>query len=152
MAQDLYNQHTDFIETNNEGNVIGLWADYYKENITPTDHDIVPEIVNKYSVITYSGTTPIMKVGGSYKKFTVTFYKDDEVTDFEDGEWSFTIDDIDATDLIKVLTPTYSSELNENQIKVKFIGSGSYIGKNIVATYTSTTGIKSSVTMDIAGL
>ena len=33
LAQDTFNQHTDYIEKDDEGNIIGAWADYWTSSI-----------------------------------------------------------------------------------------------------------------------
>lgn len=147
MAQDQFNEHTDYIERDEYGKIIGMWADYFKSGITPTSsNEYQPKI---YSEITYTGVTPQLKVGGSYKKFTVSFFDDGEPIDFRDGEWSYSIDGIDAKELVQELR---SIDTEENQIKIKFLGNDSYIGQNIVISYTSSDKIKSSVEMNIVGL
>ena len=49
LAQDIFNPHTDYIEKDEDGNIVGLWADYYKSNIEPTE---VPEDTPVSSPIT----------------------------------------------------------------------------------------------------
>lgn len=147
FAQDKFDEHTDYIERNDDGDVIGMWADYWTKGVTPIDsEEYKPKI---YSEITYAGINPQLKVGGSYKKFTVTFYEDGEPIDFKEGEWSYTIDGLDARELIQEL---HSVDTEPNQIKLKFLGDDSYIGQNIVISYTSSDKIKSSVEMNIVGL
>ena len=33
LAQDIFDQHTDYIEKDKNGDIIGMWANYYKSNI-----------------------------------------------------------------------------------------------------------------------
>lgn len=145
FAQDQWRPHTDYIEKDSDGNVIGLWADYYTDGgFAPKEE--LPKADNVYSVITFAGK-PNIKVGGSSKKFTVTFYDENGPIDHKLGQWSFTIDGVDASSLIQ----TDTTNVEQNQIKVKFTGSEDYMGKTLKVGYSSTTGIVSSVDIQITG-
>ena len=142
LYQDIFDQNKDYIELDEYGNVVGMWADYYLQPINPDPEDVS----TIYSVITYSSKAQL-KIGGSYKKFTVTFYDNEEEVGFEPGAWSYTIDGEDASSLISEIAGE-----SDNQIKVKFIGDESYLDKQLVITYTSDSGVTSSVTVDIIAL
>lgn len=154
MAQDTFDQHSDYIEKDEFGNIIGMWADYYKSNITPTP--IVPDIPDEsdfspvpdfISTITCSGKRQI-KIGGSTKTLTVRFtdgYGDP--IDYQPGEWSFTFGDDPVADDLLTITPANA----ENKIKVKFHGGDEYIGKILTATFTSGDVI-SSLNLEIIAL
>ena len=149
FAQDLWNSHTDFIEKDEDGNVIGMWADYF------TNGDVLPIAPSEpvsviYSEISYSGLKPEMRIGGSYKKFTVTFYDDGEVIEHRDGTWTFTIDGVDVSSMITTLDNTQSTDVAENQIKAKITASADYIGKILVVGYESDD-IKSNLEINLLG-
>lgn len=158
LAQDNFDQHNDYIERDSNNRIIGMWADYYRTIVS----DINPDIkhANYYSSIIYSGVKPQIKVGGSYKKFTVDFYESgsSEKIDFKKGKWNFYIKVgkqvagglIDASSVVQVLTD--SSDLKENQIKVKFTGDSSFIGQILLISYVDENNIKSYVEMEIVGL
>lgn len=157
LAQTKFNDNTDFIELDNNGNVIGMWADFYTQiPQTPIDTS------TNYAVITYSGLKPQVKVGGSYKKFTVTFFNENkEPITFENGTWSFKIkrnpntpDEVieDCSEIIKVLDNTTSTDLEENQIKLRFDGGTEYLGDILIISYTSISDIYTDVEMEIIGL
>lgn len=158
LAQDNFDQHNDYIERDSNNRIIGMWADYYRTIVS----DINPDIkhANYYSSIIYSGVKPQIKVGGSYKKFTVDFYESgsSEKIDFKKGKWNFYIKVgeqvvgglIDASSVVQVLTD--SSDLKENQIKVKFTGDSSFIGQILLISYIDENNIKSYVEMEIVGL
>ena len=152
LAQDKFDQNRDFIELNDDGNVIGMWASYWDSSVEPILPSDQESQTSEYSEITYSGVLPQIKVGGSYKKLTVKFYNEIGEIPFKSGVWTFEIDGSDASSVITALSSDSSKDLDENQIKIKFTGDTEYIGKNIIVTYTSTSGIKSSVTMNIVGL
>ena len=139
MAQDTFNQHTDYIEKDEFGNTVGMWGDFFASSITPTP--IVPDIQDDddfsptsdyISTVTCSGKNQI-KIGGSMKTLTVRFtdgYGDP--SEFLPGEWSFVIDDEPIPEDLLTIT-----DVAENKIKVKFNGGDEYIGKILEATYTS---------------
>ncbi len=144
FAQDLFDPHRDYIELDNDGNVIGKWADYYTDGIAAED-DIQPDSVTvKVSVV----GKPKVKVGGGYKRLYVNFFKNDEEVSFMHGTWSFTINGEDASTLVEVST----EELKENEIEVRFVGTDDYIGEILTATYTTDTKISDSLQLSIAGL
>ena len=94
FAQDIYDQHSDYIEKDLDGNTIGMWANYYKSKVAPTP--IIPRdtTVSPASCkITCSGKRQL-KVGGSPKTLTVTFYDEEgnEITDYSVSGWTYTID------------------------------------------------------------
>lgn len=127
FAQTNFDQHNDYIERDNDGKVIGMWADYYNEPNLPSDQPNQPDptVTGDYAEITYSGTKPHLKVNGSYKTITLTYYSTQtDAVDQTPGEWSYLIDDTDVSDLVKVLETD-----SPNTIKVKFIGDEEYLGK-----------------------
>lgn len=153
FAQDVWDQHHDYVERDSEGKLIGIWCNYWDYNIEPEVFPEDPEPEGKiYSRISYSGTKPQLKSGGSYKKFTVTFYKNEETIATLPGTWSYLIDGVDVSDKLLVVTNAEDSSLKENQVKVKFKKDDTYIGKVLVISYASDDGVSSSVEIEIAGL
>lgn len=127
FAQDLFDDHHDYIERDENGKLIGMWANYYKEPNLPSDSPILPEpeLFGNYAEITFAGKDPHVKVNGSYKAVTVSYYNSKELLkDQTPGDWSYWINDTDATDLIKVLEGN-----SPNTIKIKFLGDEEYLGK-----------------------
>lgn len=127
FAQDSFDEHHDYIERDDNGMLLGMWADYWKEPNLPSDVPIapVPTSTGNYAEITYAGSEPHIKVNGSYKKITLTYYDVDESdTDQTPGEWSYLMDDIDVSDLVKVLETE-----SPNIIKVKFLGGEEFLGR-----------------------
>lgn len=135
FAQDQFDQNHDYIERNEGGNLIGMWANYWEDSNLPSD--IPPEIPpqemgNVYAEITYAGTEPHIKVNGSYKKIILTYYDPTrESTDQTPGDWSYWIDDTEVGDLIKVLETD-----TPNEIKIKFLGDEEYLGKILTVKNT----------------
>lgn len=137
LKQDVYDSAHDFIERDEDGNVVGYWANYFIEpnlpSITPTNPDLID--YGDYAEITYAGTEPHIKIGGSYKKVTVTYYNSNEILKNQTpGDWSYWIDDTDATELVKVLETE-----SPNSIKLKFLGDEEYLGKALTIKNTRDT-------------
>lgn len=136
FAQDLWDQHKDYIERDVDGNVVGMYADYYMSNINPEvyppDEDQPISSSTVTSTIICSGK-PQFKIGGSAKTFTVTYYNEDNevVEDYPVGDWTFSIDGDPVDEELLTLTP------DGNKVKVKFLGDDLYIGKILTVTNTS---------------
>ena len=129
LKQDIFSSAHDYIEKDEDGNIIGYWADYWKEGNLPSDTPTIPnpELNGDYAEIVYAGAEPHIKVNGLYKKITVAYYNSKELLkDQTPGDWSYFIDDTNASDLVKVLETE-----NPNTIKIKFLGDESYIGNTL---------------------
>lgn len=127
LKQDIYNPHTDYIERDSFGKIIGMYADYYDSNISAEN-----EPITSTDHIELASSTYNIKVNGSYKLIQC-IYKNQDDEDISDEyssvihEWTYTIDDIDVSDLITVLEQT-----DKNKIKIKFNNYTSYIGKSLI--------------------
>ena len=147
FAQDRWDQHKDYIERDEDGNVIAMYADYFQSEVLPSDYIQDDNIISSVtSVITCSGK-PQIKIGGSSKTFTVAYYDLDKqiIPDHPVGNWTFSIDGSQIGPELLILSE------NKNKIKVKFLGDDSYIGK--ILTITNTSGdIISSLDVEIIPL
>lgn len=131
FSQTSFDQNNDYIEKDDEGNIVGMWADYFTSS-TPTDTDkpsYIPSTI--YGKITAS--TSIIKVGGSYKILTLKLYDsdDNEVTDnYSESTftWTCSITSGDETDDLSDKV-TWLSGSSFNQKKIKFPDSREYLGK-----------------------
>ena len=159
LAQDRFDSHKDFIELDDNGNVIGMWADYYAENqLEPEPYEEKEEPMELHSEILYAGVAPEVKINGSYKKLTAKFYQNGEEMPFASSTWTFAIRDNGVVTPL----PDYSEYLvvsteglTNQQIKIKFIGDASNIGKVIIVTNTASIYgdiVESSVELDIKSL
>ena len=144
LAQNKFNQHTDLIETDEQGNVIGMWAGYYDTATAPTSPET--ETTGLTCNISYSGTSPTLKVGGSYKKLTATFYKDLTEISPLDGSWRVLIDNVDVSDKLTIQT-----ESEPYQVRVKAPTDSDYIGKTLTVKYVTDT-VTGTLNMDIVAL
>lgn len=133
FSQTSFDQNNDYIEKDDDGNIIGMWADYY-ESTTPTDPDILsPTPSNIYGKIAASTST--IKVGGSYKTLTLKLYDadDNEVTDNYSSttfDWTCYIKGNETDDLSNKVTWLNGSLFNQK--KIKFADDRSYLNKILV--------------------
>lgn len=148
FAQDRWDQHKDYIERDEFGNIVGMYADWFQSevepvSVLPTD-DPIPSLTTT-ATITCSGK-PQIRIGGSAKTFTVTYKdKDGNAIEIDPGNWTFSIDGTSVPNDLLTLTP------DGNKIKVKFLGDDSYIGKILTVTNTLDD-IVSSIDMEIIAL
>lgn len=132
LYQDFFDQNRDYIEKDSNGNIIGLWADYFDSNITPTDPTTpTPTPLTTYSKITASTST--IKVGGSYKTLTLKLYDvdDNEITDNYSSatfEWACSVTDGNETTVLTDMV-TWLNGASFNQKKIKFSDDRSYLNK-----------------------
>lgn len=161
LVQRKFDPHHDYIEKDENGNVIGFWADYFQDGVPIEENEkqqIPPSLV--HSIISYSGIKPDIKINGSGKKFTVKFYNDEdnenEIPVLE-GRWEFkieSVDDnfIDATDYISYEDITKEDEYYSKTIRAKFIGTDEWINKNLRVYYISDNNIRTYISVNIVGL
>lgn len=128
LYQDFFDQHRDYIEKDENGNIIGMWASYFDSEIAPTDPD-TPTTPPSSITARISASTSTIKVGGSYKNLTVNLFNDfneDITTEYADATftWTCSIDNEDWTDKV-----TWRASAEYNQKKVKFPNDNSVIGK-----------------------
>lgn len=128
LYQDFFDQHRDYIEKDADGNIIGMWANYFDSEIAPTDPD-TPTTPPSSITARISASTSTIKVGGSYKNLTVNLFNDsneDITTEYADATftWACSIDNEDWTDKV-----TWRVGTEYNQKKVKFSNDTSVIGK-----------------------
>lgn len=134
FSQTSFDQNNDYIEKDDDGNIIGMWADYFSST-EPTDPDTPsPTPSTTYGKITASTST--IKVGGSYKTLTLKLYGADgnEITDNysshspDDFKWTCSITNGNkTTDLSDVVSWLKGSLFNQR--KIKFPNDRSYLGK-----------------------
>lgn len=154
FVQDHWDQYKDYIEKDQDGNVIGIWCDYFsQENIVPEEEK--EPIITLHSEVTTSGTPPTIKIGGSYKTFTVTFYDGDKEIDYRIGNWKFAIRESE-TEIRTLDNPSELLSLKPvdgkmNQLKIKFnktrldesdeISNLDYLGKTLLVSFASEDGM-----------
>lgn len=141
LYQKPFNSNTDYIEKDENGIIIGLWANYFG-GTAPTDPDTQPipsPVTNVLATITSSVST--IKIGGSYRTLNIKLSNDsgEDVTDiFGDSksnfEWHFEIDNEEYKGIIR-------NDLSFCQMKIKFPDDYDYVGKilTIYCTITNET-------------
>lgn len=159
LAQDRYDEHKDFVELNEDGEVIGMWADYFTEGqLAPEDYQPEEETRQLHMEMTYSGTKPEIKINGSYKKLTVKFYENEEERPYAAGVWSYELKDGDVITPIANVSEyldVSTDGCTAQQIKIKFIADASNISKVLIITNTASiygTTVTSSVSLSIKSL
>lgn len=146
LAQTKFNADTDYVDIDEHGNVTGMYADYWVGNTSPklpgTDTDEIR------AELLYCGQ-PTIRVGSGYKKLAINFYKGNEQIPMMEGQWQYSIDGEDVSDLI-----AYSSaELKENEIKIKFTSKDmNYGGKVLKIKYVVNADIQASIDLNLANL
>lgn len=138
FVQVAFNNSVDFVDynaTNPDGSkdVYAMYANYHESSVTPKE-DADTEIVSSTCIL--SASTSTIKVGGSYKTLTATFYDsfgtditDSYLSELSVANWKFYIDgdEIESGNLITVLEQTAP-----NKIKVKFTNDMNYLTKILV--------------------
>lgn len=106
-----------------------MLCNYYNSEIAPEMPDAETEL-KATATITYNGTTPTIKVGGSYKIFTPVFSDDSATVD----RWTISDENGD----ISADTENYTIEYDCQKLKLKVAQNYYLIGKVlIVQTYGS---------------
>lgn len=130
LYQTPFNSHVDYIEKDNNGIIVGMWANYFDSNISPSDPDDISTPLpspgtNVIADITASSYS--IKVGGTYKTITLNLSDDsnDITKDFEEAqfEWRFLVGSIDIKNFI------IKKDISFNKLKIKFIDDPKYIGE-----------------------
>lgn len=138
LYQDRFNQHTDSVWYPADGDnplpgQYTMLADYYEL----PDKPIVEDNKTEHSDITMKltcGATQIY-VGGN-KVITATCMMDNaDISEDMNYSWSYIIDGVDASALIKETIQT-----KPNKVKITFIGDESYVFKELVVKCVGTDG------------
>ena len=133
FTQEPFNPDTD-----NEELMI---ADYYKNSIEPKP--INPqEPITPTATITYSGTKPTIKVGGSWKTFTSAF-KDESTTV---SKWTVSDENGDISG-----NTNYTIEYIGNQIKLKVAQNYNLIGTVLIVQVVGTDNSTAEVQVEVIG-
>ena len=115
FTQETFNPTTDNYEL--------MLANYYGGDITPEVSDI-ETVLTGTATITYSGTKPTIKVGGSFKTFTPAF-SDETVTV---SKWTISDENGD----ISGDTENYTIEQYGDKLKLKVAPNYNLIGKELI--------------------
>lgn len=124
LYTNFFNEHTDYVNLETGE----MYANYFDSEITPTDPS-TPTTPPSSITARISASTSTIKIGGSYKNFTVNLFNDsneDITTEYADATftWTCSIDDEDWSDKV-----TWRDGTEFNQKKLKFPNDTSVIGK-----------------------
>lgn len=127
--QTLWSDETDYIERDDDNNIIGIWCNYFNADITPVDPD-EPSSVSSTTTAKISAFTASLKVGGSYKSLTVDLYnKFNNISeDYSSASFNW-ICDIDGEDWTNKVS--WKDGTSFNQKKIKFTSDRNQLGKLI---------------------
>ena len=106
-----------------------MLANYYDSNVEPEVSDPEIEILST-AVITYNGTQPTVKVGGSYKVFTASFSDENVTVD----KWLVSDENGD----ISTDTSNYTIEYLDKQMKLKVAPNYALISKVLIVQVIGT--------------
>ena len=132
LAQTTFNDKTDNVEL--------MIADYWSSPVEPTESDIESEIVSS-AAITYSGTVPTIKVGGSYKTFTPAFSGEGVTVD----KWLVSDENGD----ISTDTENYTIEYDGEKLKLKVAQNYSLITKVLIVQVVGSDGSTAEVSVEV---
>lgn len=131
IYQTEFDPHSDYLELDENGRIIAMWADYNKSLQPPVDEN--PPADESLTCV-LSATTPSIKIGGSYRTITAVFSDDGMGKKYKltKENWSCFIDDEDYTDsdLVTWL------ETDDNQVKIKLANDRSYLSKILTIVCT----------------
>lgn len=142
LYQNFWNEHTDYIERDKDGRIVGMYADYFSSTIIPKDENNALITPSKYKAI-ISVSNYILKVGGSYKllKLSIT---DDSGIDVTDSflnatfDWKCFVGDEELTDIV-----TWLNQKDSINMKLKFPNDRTYLDQTLKVTCDITSDIKS---------
>ena len=137
IKQVPFNDDTDYVERDEQGNIIAMWADYYSaDQSTPIDESIIPPEPPLYDVTTFLSTTsPTIKVNGSYRTVTAKFHDSNgnDVTDViaqYEHAWDVFVCDVNGDRIVGASADILIKNVDgdSNCIKIKVSNSKEYIG------------------------
>lgn len=133
LTQTTFNDKTD--------NAALLIADYWANNIEPTEPDIETGVIGTAS-IAFSGTKPTIKIGGSQKVFTPTFSNDGVTV----AAWTICDKDVDISG-----DANYTIEYEGELLKLNVAQNYYLIGKVLMVKVVGSDGSTAQVEIEIVG-
>ena len=129
FTQETFNPSVDSAEL--------MICDYYSSNVEPT----INEIITGNATITYNGTRPTVKIGGSYKIFTPTFSNESVTVD----KWTIS----DEKGDILTDTQNYTIEYDGDKLKLKVALNYNLIGKVLVVQLLGSDGSTANLSVEV---
>lgn len=133
VKQVPFNDDTDYIEYDENGNIVDMWADYYSaDKSEPVEKD--PDPYQPMTVLCeITSTSPTIKVNGSYRTLTAKFYLDGEDVSEEfkqyNHEWRFFLNEKDGERIDQIFDIKATDD--PNIIKIKCKNERDYIGERV---------------------
>jgi hypothetical protein len=134
FTQETFNPTTDNYEL--------MLADYYSSSITPEVPNIEEELKGT-AAITYNGTKPTVKVGGSFKVFTPAF-SDETVTV---AKWTIS----DTNGDISANTENYTIEYDGDKLKLKVALNYNLIGTVLIVQLIGSDNSVAELSVEVIG-
>ena len=116
-----------------------MLAGYYNSNVEPEENDPETEALST-ATITYNGTQPTVKVGGSYKIFTASFSDESVTVD----KWLVSDESGDIS-----ADTNYTIEYLDKQMKLKVALNYELIGKVLIVQAIGTDGSTAEVRVEV---
>ena len=140
IYQNFWNDHTDYVEHDENGNIIGMYANYFDSEILPEDTSHLTEDI-PYKSTKIEASSSNIKIGGSYKTLSAKLYSEDneDISELYKDltfSWTCSIDEIDFSNKV-----TWLSTPDFNKIKIKFPNDKSVLGKILKIKCTLDNGI-----------
>jgi hypothetical protein len=132
LTQTTFNDKTD--------NVDLMIADYWASSVEPAEPDVIEELIDS-AAITYSGTTPTVKVGASFKTFAPIFSADGVMAD----KWLISDENGD----ISGDSENYTIEYEGGNLKLKVARNYNLIGKKLIIQVVGTDGSNAEVSVEV---
>jgi len=152
FAQTEFDATTDYIEKDENGNVIAFWASYYQNGVSPADEETTPLIRGEIT----TKAKPQIRLGGGFKLLEVHFYEGDKEVEFEPGEWKFFIGEDEISEKLVILTAADSDKVELYQIKIKLPNDNNsneaLLGSIIKCQFNSLTGVTAEYEISIVSL
>lgn len=117
-----------------------MLAGYYDSNVEPEESCPETEVLGT-AVITYNGTQPTVKVGGSYKVFTASFSGENVAVD----KWLVSDENGD----ISANTSDYTIEYLDKQMKLKVAPNYALISKVLIVQVIGSDGSTAEVRVEV---
>ena len=140
LVQDQFNQQNDNAEL--------MIADYFEGAIEPTPAkpvpvDEEPTVEVRTATISYSGSKPTLKVGGSWKTFAAEFTNDSVMP----KSWSVS----DGTNIFSETTGDYTIEYIDNKLRLKVKSNYYLIGKILTIQVIGTDDSTAELAVEVIG-
>lgn len=150
LYQTFFDPNRDYIERDENGRIIGMWADYWDYKTQPDNHEKSEDITLPPSniVCKLSASTPELKIGGTYKLITAKIYdnSNEDITDnYSSIEpvWTCSIDGEDFTNKVTWL------KYKDYQMKLKFPNDKKYLTKILTVRCTVTDKIVGEIQLEL---